>query len=262
MKDPTNVPVSRAVLRRNAQQQARQMSNTSPSPPIDCSILTSSDSVMTPSTKVSSIVAVHHATSANNDWLTGAKVLASKANVQGANTAKHMKKMEELEKGMALLKEMRPVIGNEMFANGFCSFYAVLPNFKGSDTVVDIIDVDAPAAINHITGNNNEWRTSKRCLSSGDDKRFTMKKKKRRKPTRSNAMSCIGDDAASIIGADVEDGNNFEDEHDCLEDDHEGRSEKSDCEAANGGHKDDFVCSTGSPADVLITNKNIFHSRK
>ena len=218
MKDPTNVPVSRAVLRRNAQQKARRMNgDTTPSLPTDCSVLTSSDSVVTPSTNVSSSVAMH-ATSANNDRLTWAKVMASKSHAETTNIAKRMGKMEELEKGMALLKEFRPVIGDELFENGVRSLHAALPNFKGFDRAVDIIDVDAPA-INHITGDNDEWRTSKRRLSS-DDERYTTKKKKE---THSNATPSIGDDAASIIGADVE---HFEDDHDCLEDNHEDGSEE------------------------------------
>jgi hypothetical protein len=44
MKDPTNVPVSRAVLRRNAQEKVRRMNDATPSPPTDCSVFTPSDS--------------------------------------------------------------------------------------------------------------------------------------------------------------------------------------------------------------------------
>ncbi|KAI2500955.1 hypothetical protein MHU86_13500 [Fragilaria crotonensis] len=256
MKDPTNVPVSRGVLRaiskRKAQQKAhRGMSNTTaPSPPTDCSVLTSaSDSVATPSSaNVSSSrsVAVMHATSAaiNNDRLTWAKVLASKAHAETANIAKRMGKMEELEKGMTLLKEMRPVIGEEMYADGVRNLHAALPNFKGFDTAVDVIDVDAPA-INHMTnGNNGEWGTSKRCLSS-DDERYTSKKKKKETHS-SNASPSIGDNATSIIGADVEnEGNNFEDDPHDVE--NEGNNFEDDPE--DGGNKYDFVCSGNTEED-------------
>lgn len=56
------------------------------------------------------------ATWANQDKLLSAKVMASNAHAKTANVAKcSMRKMEELEKGTALLlKEMGPVIGEEM----------------------------------------------------------------------------------------------------------------------------------------------------
>jgi hypothetical protein len=82
MKDPTNVPVSRAVLRRNAQEKARQMIDATPSPPTDCSVLTlSNSSFVTPSMNVCSSVAMHATTSgAHTDRrLTWTRVIASKA---------------------------------------------------------------------------------------------------------------------------------------------------------------------------------------
>ena len=73
---------------------------------------------------------------------------------------------------------------------------------KGFDTAVEVIDVDT--AVNHdTTGNNDdEWRTSKRCLSS-DNERYTTTKKRKILLTTSIA--------------DVEHGN-FDDDH--LEEDH------------------------------------------
>jgi hypothetical protein len=68
------------------------------SPPTDCSVLISSaDSVVTPSTNVSSVY--RHATSAHEDNFLWAKVISSKAHAETTNIAKHMGKREELEKG-------------------------------------------------------------------------------------------------------------------------------------------------------------------
>ena len=219
MKDPTNVPVSRAVLRRNAQEKARRMNDATPSPPTDCSVLTSSDSsFVTPSMNVRSSVAMHATTSGahTDSRLTWAKVIASKAHAETTNSAKRMGKMEELEKGMALLEKMRSVIGDDLYANQVRCLFAALPNFKAFDSAVNIIDVDS--TVNHTTGTDDEWRTLKRRLSS-DDERYTTTNKKK---TRSTA-ACTAD-------VQHDDDGNFDD--DCLlEDDHEdGTEEKSDSE--------------------------------
>jgi hypothetical protein len=143
-------------------------------------------------------------------------VIASKAHAETTNIAKRMGKMEELEKGMALLEKMRSVIGDDLYAKQVRCLFAALPNFKAFDSAVNIIDVDS--TVNHTTGTDDEWRTLKRRLSS-DDERYTTTNKKK---TRSTA-ACTADVQHNDDG-------NFDD--DCLlEDDHEdGTEEKSDSE--------------------------------
>ena len=161
MNDPNDVPVSCAVLRRNVQEKARQMNDATPSPPTDCSVLTLSDSsFVTPSMNGRSSVAMHATTSGahTDSRLTWAKVIAFKAHAETTNIAERMEKMEELEKGMALLEKMRSVIGDDLYANQVRCLFAALPNFKAFDSAVNIIDVDS--AVNHATtGNDDEWRT-------------------------------------------------------------------------------------------------------
>jgi hypothetical protein len=70
-------------------------------------------------------------TSAHNDRITWAKVIASKDHAETTNIAKRMGKMDELKKGMALLEKMRPVIGGDLYADQVRCLYAALPNFKG-----------------------------------------------------------------------------------------------------------------------------------
>jgi hypothetical protein len=147
MKDRTNAPVGRAVLRRKAQHRARRYNADddadaaypvpSPAAATDSSVLTSSED---------SAVATS-ATSAHQDKLLWAKVTAAKAHAETTNIAKRMGKMEELEKGMALLEKMRGVIGQERYATQVCSIFAAMPNFQSFDSAVDIVhDVGLPAA--------------------------------------------------------------------------------------------------------------------
>ena len=182
MKDATNVPVARAVLRRNAQLKARCLKGgtptqhtTTPSPPTDSSVVTSNDSVLTPRDTRNNAVQHDH-----DKKLIWAKTMASKAHAETTNIAKRMGKMEELEKGMALLEKMRPVIGEELYANQVRGLFAALPNFETFDSAVDIIDVDSTVP---AVGDEHNWRTTKRRLSStneddyDDADRFTTKKK-------------------------------------------------------------------------------------
>ncbi len=147
--------------------------------------------------------------------LTWAKVIASKAQAETSNIAKRMGKMEELEKGMALFTKMRSVNGDDHYANQVRCLFAALPNFKAFDSAVNIIDVDS--AVNHATGNDDEWRTLKRRLSSDGERYITTNKKK----THSTA-ACT---------ADIQHNDGNFDEDCLLEDDHEdGTEEKSDSE--------------------------------
>ena len=84
------------------------------SPPTDSSVVSTSNgsAVSTPRDNTSMVI-----TGAHHDKLLWARVMASKAHAETTYIAKRMGKMEELEKGMALLEKMRPVIGEELYAN-------------------------------------------------------------------------------------------------------------------------------------------------
>ena len=85
-------------------QQSKRIVNTSPSPPTDSSVLSTSQVVvdMTPTSTNNVISATRSTSLAFQDKLLWAKVMASKAHAETANVAKHMGKIDELEKGMAL----------------------------------------------------------------------------------------------------------------------------------------------------------------
>ena len=82
------------------------------SSPTDGSVLmcaSSDDDLCTPGSTSTST-----SSDAHQEKLLWAKVLASKDHAKATNIAnKHMGKMEELEKGMALLERMKAVIGDK-----------------------------------------------------------------------------------------------------------------------------------------------------
>jgi hypothetical protein len=229
--DKNNLPVSRAAMRRERQQAALQERNNpkTPSPPTDSSVLTTSSSgVLVPDMNLTPSANVSIATSARmptsyiyQEKLLRAKMMASKAHAESTNIAKRMGKLEELKQGMALLKEMRSVIGEATYANGVCSLHAALPNFDTFNAAVDIIDVDNNTA-------PTPWGATKRCLSSGDEE-WTKKTIKR--------SSNDYDD-----GNDGDDGNglNVNDQH---AEDKEERSttEEEDNDEGNENGKGDYV---------------------
>ena len=159
MDDTTNRPISRAAMRREKQhlteRRRRAISNissTGTSSPTDDSCLTS----FSDATGSRNAVTIPTTTSNSGDatattdqkQLLWAKMLASKAHAEATNIAKRMGKMEELEKGMALLEKMRPVIGESTYAKRVQSLFAALPNFEGFDAAVDIIHVDSTPPTN------------------------------------------------------------------------------------------------------------------
>ena len=88
------------------------------------------------------------------------------------NVAKRMGKIEELEKGMALLERMRDVIGEQLYEQKVKSLFAALPNFETFDTAVEIIDVDAEEP------SSKNWGTTKRELVLSVDRPKNDKKGK------------------------------------------------------------------------------------
>ena len=196
MKDRTNAPVSRAVLRRKSQHRARQYNaDTAPSE----SAGTADSSVLTSSPGEEIAVLMHHPapTSAHQDKLLWAKVTAAKAHAEATNIAKRMGKMEELEKAMALLDKMKGIIGEEKYASQVCSIFAAMPNFQSFDTAVDIVHVGSAAAVDR-TPADAEWMTTTRRLSSEhteeEEQEYTPPSKKNRKGTPTKTPTAEGID--------------------------------------------------------------------
>ncbi len=153
----------------------------------DSSVVTSNNSVSTPPRDSTSMVTT---TGAHHDTLMRAKVMASKAHAEATNIAKRMGKIEELEKGMALLEKMRPVIGEELYANEVCSLFTALPNFKTFDSAVDIIDVDSTVP---AVGDHSNWRTTKRRLSSNDEDDYDYADRSKKQKTTRTSTGYIAD---------------------------------------------------------------------
>ena len=214
MDDDTNRPISRAAMRREKQHltvRTTAISNTSSSftssSPTDDSVLTSFCDDAAGSRKRITVPTTSHSVAAataacNQNQLLRAKMLASKAHAEATNIAKRMGKMEELEKGMALLEKMRPVIGESTYATRVHSLFAALPNFEGFDAAVDIIDVDSTPPANN-----------KRHLSSDkeDGRRMTTKKANNGKVTTTVNDDDIEEDDSEDVEGDERYSEDYED---------------------------------------------------
>ena len=175
MNDVTNRPVSRAAMMRDKQrkmlqQRANAAATVSTSSPTDSSVLTSSSSTDAASTSKSAVEHNNRSDSSsadcNNDKLLWEKLLTSKAHAETTNIAKRMGKMEELERGMALLEKMRPVIGERTYADRVRSLFSSLPNFKGFDAAVDIINVESAVDRTPLQVDFEKWTTTKRTRAA------------------------------------------------------------------------------------------------
>ena len=123
--------------------------------------------------------------------------------------------MEELEKGMGLLERMRPIIGDEMFANRVQSLFAALPNFKNFDAAVDITE---DTAVDCTPGpvydeEVDDWTTSKRRLPSeaNEDAGSTVQRKKTKDDTEQQEEE--GDEAEEDEKSYSDDEENGEEQH-------------------------------------------------
>jgi hypothetical protein len=148
MTDKTNMPISRAEIKRQKQVgiAAAGVASTSIVPTATARAAAASSD----SSSAGGISCVEVVPSVQQKQLLWAKVTASKALKENTNIAKRMGKMEELEKGMTLLEKMRQAIGPS-FENEYKArvrtLYAAMPDFTTFDTAVDVIDVDAEDAI-------------------------------------------------------------------------------------------------------------------
>jgi hypothetical protein len=137
MNDKTNLPISRAEMKR--QTQIARVQNVT-----DTVVIATRASDSSSAGGISSVGEV--VSSVEKKQLLWAKVTASKAMKENTNIAKRMGKMEELTQGMSLLEKMRQAIGPS-FENEYKArvrtLYAAMPDFTTFDTAVDVIDVDA-----------------------------------------------------------------------------------------------------------------------
>jgi hypothetical protein len=211
MNNVTNRPVSRAAMMRDKQrkmlqQRANAAVTVSTSSPTDSSVLTSLSSTDAASTSKSSVEHNNRFDSLlsdrNNDKLLWAKLLASKAHAEATNKAKRMGKMEELERGMALLEKMRPVIGERTYADRVRSLFASLPNFIGFDAAVDIINVENAVDRTPSQVDFEKWTTTKRRSTSSDNKRNCTR------ATKNNSNKAV------VAASNKDDNNDSSDEDD------------------------------------------------
>ena len=75
-------------------------------------------------------------------------MLTSKSIAENTNIAKRMGKMEELEKAMALLDKMRPVIGEGVYVAKVQAVLAAFPAFDTFHSEVEVIEIDDDDAVN------------------------------------------------------------------------------------------------------------------
>jgi hypothetical protein len=213
MNNVSNRPVSRAAMMRDKQrkmlqQRANAAVTVSTSSPTDSSVLTSLSSTDAASTTSKSAVEHNNRfgsllSDCNNDKLLWAKLLASKAHAETTNIAKQMGKMEELERGMALLEKMRPVIGEQTYADGVRSLFASLPNFKGFDAAVDIINVESAVDRTPSQVDFEKWTTTnKRRSTSSDNERNCTR------ATKNNSNEAV------VVASNKDDNNDSSDEDD------------------------------------------------
>jgi hypothetical protein len=99
---------------------------------------------------------------------------------------------------MALLEKMRPLIGEELYANEVHSLFAALPNFKTFDSAVDIIDVDSTVP---AVGDHNNWRTTKRRLSSNDEDEYNYVDRSKKQKTTRTSTGYIADGNVGLPAA-------------------------------------------------------------
>jgi hypothetical protein len=147
LTDIANLPISRAEMKRKKQEATAALYSSNSKKKNKANSFGTpatpnwNDNVSVAANAVS--VSASAAMIEHNKKVLWAKVLASKAQAENTNIAKRMGKMEELEKAMALLEKMRPVIGEEIYAAKVQCVLAAFPVFASFDACVDIIDVEA-----------------------------------------------------------------------------------------------------------------------
>jgi hypothetical protein len=160
MTDPANIPVPRAVLKRQKQQEKQLASvRRKLAPPEEnevCVVDAGDDHYYKRQQQespnrtrrggrqigVSAASTTNTTAAADNKKLLWAKVLVAKSQAESTNIAKRMGKIEELEKAMSLLDRMRDVIGEVSYANRVQHVLAAFPVFATFEKCVDVIEID------------------------------------------------------------------------------------------------------------------------
>lgn len=148
MTDLSNVPLSRAEMKRRKQQDgqfgsAKKKASTSVT---DASSL-SADADHYPSVVSSTNVdnraaSVMAMATENQERLASAKMLSSKAQAGTYNIGVRLAVMEELERGLTVLDRIRGTIGEERYSDGVNHVYGSLPKYGTFKDEVKVIDVD------------------------------------------------------------------------------------------------------------------------
>jgi hypothetical protein len=172
MTDPSNVPISRAAMKRNKQLLRHSPKTRSASNPSTATSLLETprrNDGMLPTTlfsagreRVSDPSSTKRARVVNDKQdreniaaaleekkkLVWAKVALTKATVEQSNLAKRLGKMKELQSAMEMFKEMRHIIGEEAYATKIRGILASVPDFSTFDAAVEAAapNVDFPVA--------------------------------------------------------------------------------------------------------------------
>jgi hypothetical protein len=161
MTDLSNVPLSRAELKRHKQQDARcsEKKTAGGTNSLTDSFSLSGDAgggstaSVVSSSKVdnraacSSVMAM---AAENQERFAPAKMLLSKAQAGTYNIGVCMAVMEELERGLNLLEKIRGCIGEDKYTEGVHDVYASLPKYDTFKNEVKVID--------HVDNNNDPRR--------------------------------------------------------------------------------------------------------
>ena len=162
LTDAANIPISRAEMKRQKQAAAFPGGSSAAKinkkdnqqhPTITCSTTPAAPRIGTKRGASDDVRSQIDPTTTKK--LLWAKVIASKAQAENTNIAKRMGKMEELEKGMALLEKMRSVIGEKSYAEKVQSVFAAFPVFATFDACVEVIDDDAVSLPNIAVGDDS-----------------------------------------------------------------------------------------------------------
>ena len=176
LNDKTNKPISRAELKRQKQilmkGHVRVPAVAQALIKLETPDSSGSSSLSNNTLEVADGRTGASVASVNQDKLVRARLMTSKAHAESTNVAKRMGKIEELEKGMALLERMRNVIGEQLYAQKVKSLFVALPNFETFDTAVEVIDVDVEEP------SSKHWGTTKRELVLTADRTKNDKKGK------------------------------------------------------------------------------------
>ena len=153
MTDLSNVPLSRAELKRRKQEDAHLGSGKkkalSNSVTEESSPLSGGDWKTDPCPSVVSFTNVDNRADSvmamaaeNQERFASAKMLSSKAQAGTYNIGVRMAVMEELERGLNILDRIRGCIGEEKFSEGVQDVYESLPKYATFKNEVKVIDVD------------------------------------------------------------------------------------------------------------------------